>query len=148
MQPLAPKVTNQRTGRDLVRVRLRTGASGVLDVDARRGDSGVQFRLAAHAQGGEDPAHNLLDRLDGGAATMREGPIAAYRDAAARAGIDLKLGENLMLGIFFHLADTKEKAIAEMKPLYEEHAKMFAPLGFVPGVNAAQVEAIGRRGGW
>ena len=25
---------------------------------------------------------------------------------------------------------------------------MFAPLGFLPGVTAAQVAAIGRRGGW
>jgi hypothetical protein len=34
------------------------------------------------------------------------------------------------------------------RPLYEEHAKMFAPLGFPPGVTPAQVEAIGKRGGW
>ena len=34
-----------------------------------------------------------------------------------------------MLGIFFHLADTKEKAVAALRPLYEEHAKMFAPAG-------------------
>jgi len=25
---------------------------------------------------------------------------------------------------------------------------MFAPLGFVPGVNAAQIDAIAHRGGW
>ena len=25
---------------------------------------------------------------------------------------------------------------------------MFAPLGFVPGINQAQVEAVARRGGW
>ena len=25
---------------------------------------------------------------------------------------------------------------------------MFAPLGFVPGVNQAQIDAIGRRGNW
>ena len=92
--------------------------------------------------------HGIKGAVGGGAATMREGPIIAYRDAAARAGQDLKLGENLMLGIFFHLADTKEKAVRELRPLYEEHAKMFAPLGFVPGVNDAQIAAIGRRGGW
>ncbi len=92
--------------------------------------------------------HGIKGAVGGGAATMREGPIVSYRDAANRAGIDLKLGENLMLGFFFHLADTKEKAIAELKPLYEEHIKMFAPLGFVPGVNQAQIDAIGRQGGW
>src|SRR5207245_8789759 len=83
----------------------------------------------------------------GGAATMAEGPIHGYRQAAARAGKDLKLGENLCLGIFFHLADSREKAIRELTPFYEEHVKMFAPLGFVPGIKPAQVEAAARRGG-
>ena len=92
--------------------------------------------------------HGIKGAVGGGAATMREGPIITYRDAAHRAGIDLKLGQNLMLGFFFHLADTKEKAIRELRPLYEEHIKMFAPLGFVPGATQAHVEAIGRRGGW
>jgi alkanesulfonate monooxygenase SsuD/methylene tetrahydromethanopterin reductase-like flavin-dependent oxidoreductase (luciferase family) len=92
--------------------------------------------------------HGIKGAVGGGAATMREGPISGYREAAARAGIDLKLGENLMLGIFVHLADTKEKAVKELRPLYEEHIKMFAPLGFVPGATQAHVEAIAQRGGW
>src|SRR2546425_1086188 len=71
-----------------------------------------------------------------------------YREAAARAGHDLKLGETLCLGIFFHLADSREKAVRELTPFYEEHVKMFAPLGFVPGIKPAQVEAAARRGGW
>ena len=41
------------------------------------------------------------------AATMAEGPIAAYRDAAARAGKQWQLGQNLTVGIFFHLARTR-----------------------------------------
>jgi alkanesulfonate monooxygenase SsuD/methylene tetrahydromethanopterin reductase-like flavin-dependent oxidoreductase (luciferase family) len=92
--------------------------------------------------------HGIKGAVGGGAATLQQGPITAYRDAAARAGKDLKLGENLMLGIFFHLADSKEKAVQRMRPLYEEHAKMFAPLGFLPGATPEQVAAIGRRGGW
>jgi alkanesulfonate monooxygenase SsuD/methylene tetrahydromethanopterin reductase-like flavin-dependent oxidoreductase (luciferase family) len=80
--------------------------------------------------------------------TLVPRPITAYRDAAVRAGQDLKLGQNLMLGIFFHLAGSKEKALAALRPLYEEHAKMFAPLGFLPGATPAQVEAISKRGGW
>src|SRR2546422_200637 len=40
------------------------------------------------------------------------------------------------------------KAIRELTPFYEEHVKMFAPLGFVPGITPAQVEAAARRGGW
>ena len=92
--------------------------------------------------------HGIKGAVGGGAATLQQGPITAYREAAARAGQDLKLGQNLMLGIFFHVADTKEKAIAALRPLYEEHAKMFAPLGFLPGATPAQVAAIGKRGGW
>ena len=92
--------------------------------------------------------HGIKGAVGGGAATMAEGPIQAYRDAAARAGKDLKLGENLTVGIFFHLADSREKAIRELTTYYEEHVKMFAPLGFVPGITPAQLEASTRRGGW
>jgi alkanesulfonate monooxygenase SsuD/methylene tetrahydromethanopterin reductase-like flavin-dependent oxidoreductase (luciferase family) len=92
--------------------------------------------------------HGIKGAVGGGAATMAEGPIQAYRDAAARAGKDLKLGENLTVGIFFHLADTREKAIRELTPYYEEHVKMFAPLGFVPGITPPQVAAAAKRGGW
>jgi alkanesulfonate monooxygenase SsuD/methylene tetrahydromethanopterin reductase-like flavin-dependent oxidoreductase (luciferase family) len=92
--------------------------------------------------------HGIKGAVGGGAATLQQGPITAYRDAAARAGLDLKLGENLMLGIFVYLADSKEKAVAALRPLYEEHAKMFAPLGFLPGATPPQIEAIGKRGGW
>ena len=58
------------------------------------------------------------------------------------------MGQDLCLGIFFHLAETREKAIREITPYYEEHVKMFGPLGFVPGITPAQVEASSRRGGW
>ena len=92
--------------------------------------------------------HGIKGAVGGGAATLQQGPITAYREAAARAGQDLKLGENLMLGIFFHLDDTKEKAIEALRPVYEEHAKMFAPLGFLPGATPAHIEAISKRSGW
>jgi len=92
--------------------------------------------------------HGIKGAVGGGAATMAEGPIQAYRDAAARAGKHLKLGENLTIGIFFYLADTAEKAVRELTPYYEEHVKMFAPLGFVPGITPPQVAAASRRGGW
>jgi len=81
---------------------------------------------------------------------MAEGPFHGYREAAARAGKNLKLGENLCLGIFIHLAETREKAIREIKPFYEEHVKMFGPLGFVPGITPAQleVEHYMKNGAW
>ena len=92
--------------------------------------------------------HGIKGVIGGGAATMAEGPIHAYREAAARAGHAPALGEDLCLGIFFHLAESRARAIRELTPFYEEHVKMFAPLGFIPGITPAQVAAAARRGGW
>ena len=92
--------------------------------------------------------HGIKGAVGGGAATMQTGPIQAYRDAAARAGHNLKLGENLTLGIHYLVARTREEALRRITPLYEEHVKMFAPLGFVPGLTPDQVAAVARRGGW
>jgi alkanesulfonate monooxygenase SsuD/methylene tetrahydromethanopterin reductase-like flavin-dependent oxidoreductase (luciferase family) len=92
--------------------------------------------------------HGIQGIIGGGAATMAEGPIHGYREAAARAGRSLKPGENLCLGIFMHLAETREKAIREITPYYEEHVKMFGPLGFVPGITPDQLAASIRRGSW
>jgi alkanesulfonate monooxygenase SsuD/methylene tetrahydromethanopterin reductase-like flavin-dependent oxidoreductase (luciferase family) len=92
--------------------------------------------------------HNIKGAVGGGAATLQGGPIIAYRDAAARAGKNWALGENLQIGLHFHLARTREQAVREIKPIYEEHVKMFAPLGFVPGLTPAQVAAVARRGRW
>lgn len=92
--------------------------------------------------------HGIKGLIGGGAATMAEKSIYAYRDAAHRAGRDWKLGEGLSLGIFYHLADSTERAVREIRPWYEEHVKMFGPLGFVPGITPEQLAASTRRGGW
>jgi alkanesulfonate monooxygenase SsuD/methylene tetrahydromethanopterin reductase-like flavin-dependent oxidoreductase (luciferase family) len=92
--------------------------------------------------------HRIKGLIGGGAATMAEKSIYAYKEAAERAGLDQKLGEGLSLGIFYHLADSRERAVREVTPWYEEHVKMFGPLGFVPGLTPAQLEASTRRGGW
>src|ERR671924_1338436 len=92
--------------------------------------------------------HRIKGIIGGGSALMAEAPVYAYREAAQRAGVDLQLGEDLCLGVTFHLADTHEKAMREATPFYEEYVKMFAPLGFVRGLTPEQIEAVGRRGGW
>src|SRR5437660_11270364 len=92
--------------------------------------------------------HGIKGIIGGGAATMAEGPITGYRDAFARAGRELALGENLCLGLYVHLADSRERALREMTPWFEEHVKMFAPLGFVPGITEGQIRAAATRGGW
>jgi alkanesulfonate monooxygenase SsuD/methylene tetrahydromethanopterin reductase-like flavin-dependent oxidoreductase (luciferase family) len=92
--------------------------------------------------------HNIKGAVGGGAATLERGPIAAFQEAGHRAGKDWKLGENLMIGITIHLADSRQQALREIVPLYEEHAKMFAPLGFMPGMTSEQIAAVARRGSW
>ena len=78
---------------------------------------------------------------------MAERAIIAFKAGHDRAGIDAPLGHNLCLGLSFHLAATHEKAIEEARPYYEEHAKMFAPLGFLGKLEKSQLEALARRGG-
>ena len=92
--------------------------------------------------------HRIKGLIGGGAATMAEKSIHAYQEAAERASLNYKLGEGLSLGIFFHLADSRERAVREITPWYEEHVKMFGPLGFVPGLTPAQNAASMGRGGW
>src|SRR5881409_2196209 len=92
--------------------------------------------------------HRIKGLIGGGAATMAERSIHAYQEAAERAGLAYKLGEGLSLGIFFHLAESRERAVREITPWYEEHVKMFGPLGFVPGLTPEQNTAAMGRGGW
>jgi hypothetical protein len=47
-----------------------------------------------------------------------------------------------------YLADSRERAVREVTPYFEEHVKMFGPLGFVPGITPAQLTASTKRGGW
>ena len=60
--------------------------------------------------------HGIKGAVGGGAATMQAGPIQAYQDAAARAGKNLKLGENLTLGIHCHLAQDPRGGGARARP--------------------------------
>lgn len=47
-----------------------------------------------------------------------------------------------------YLGETREQAIKEITPLFEEHAKMFGPLGFLPGLSQEQLAVIAQRGDW
>jgi len=92
--------------------------------------------------------HGIKGVVGGGSALMAESSVQAYQEANLRAGKDTKLGEGLCFGISYHLAPTKEQAIREARPFYEEHGKMFAPLGFMGPMDDDQLAALGRRGGW
>ncbi|MCS5608511.1 MAG: LLM class flavin-dependent oxidoreductase, partial [Alphaproteobacteria bacterium] len=92
--------------------------------------------------------HGIKGIVGGGSALMAESSVNAFQAAHKRAGRNTVLGEDLCFGISYHLAPTREQAIAEARPYYEEHAKMFAPLGFLGKLEADQVDALARRGGW
>ena len=92
--------------------------------------------------------HGMKGAVGGGAALMAEGPVSAYRDALARAGVEAELGEGLSIGVNFHIADSRAQAVREATPFFEEHVKMFAPLGFFRGLDDTQHEVIAGRGGW
>lgn len=92
--------------------------------------------------------YGLKGFIGGGAATLEAGPIIAYQEAGQRVGKDLKLGEGLNIGLHMYLGETREQAIKEITPIFEEHAKMFGPLGFLPGVTAEQLDIIAQRGDW
>jgi alkanesulfonate monooxygenase SsuD/methylene tetrahydromethanopterin reductase-like flavin-dependent oxidoreductase (luciferase family) len=55
----------------------------------------------------------------------------AYRDACARHGRRKRLGQDLCLGLGFHMAETKDEAIRRVEPAHDERYKWFAPFGFV-----------------
>ncbi len=91
--------------------------------------------------------HGIKGIIGGGAALMTEGPVRAFQAAHRSAGIETELGENLCLGISFHFAATEKQAIAQAKPYYEEHVKLFGPLGFLGPLSDDQHVALAQRGG-
>ena len=88
--------------------------------------------------------HDIQGIIGGGAApagpTRRSSTPSARR--AARAGREGQLGEGLCIGFSFHIADSVEQGIKEATPFFEENIKMFAPLGFVPGLTPEQIDAV------
>ena len=92
--------------------------------------------------------HGIKGIVGGGSAFLAEKSIVAFRDAKVRAGIEAELGEDMCVGIVFHLAPTREQAIEEARPYFEEHVKMFGPLNMTGPLNDEQLAAINSRGGW
>jgi len=88
--------------------------------------------------------HDIKGIIGGGAAPggAQEKVVHAFREARARAGREGLLGEGLCIGFSFHIADSVEQGIKEATPFFEENIKMFAPLGFVPGLTPEQIEAV------
>ncbi len=89
--------------------------------------------------------HRIKGIIGGGAASggASDRTVRAFREALARAGRETELGGDLCIGFSFHIADSVEQGIKEATPFFEENMKMFAPLGFVPGLTPEQIEAVG-----
>ena len=71
--------------------------------------------------------------------------IHQYQEANAQHGRDLQLGENLALGLWCYLSDSREKAKGALRPLFEEHVKFAAPLGMLR-YSDEQMKAVGPAG--
>ena len=68
--------------------------------------------------------------------------ITQWRDTLARFGRETELGANLIYEVSFHIADTPEKAMKEVKKYYEESVKMFGPLHMIGDLTDEQIEAV------
>ena len=75
--------------------------------------------------------HRIKGVVSGSAEELVERWVLDYREAARRHGRELQLGEDLVLGFRMFLDDTEERAIAQARPYFEEHAKVMAPLGML-----------------
>jgi len=88
--------------------------------------------------------HGMKGIIGGGAAAggATDRVMESWRDAHAKVGIELELGERLAIGYTVHIAESEDKAIEEATPYFEENMKMFAPLGFVRGLTDDQIAAV------
>lgn len=89
--------------------------------------------------------HGIKGVIGGGAAGggAASKTVTAWQEALARQGRQTEPGGDLVVGIMFHIAETEEEAIRQARPFFEEWMKMFAPLGFVPGLSEEQIRALG-----
>src|SRR5215475_13630356 len=66
--------------------------------------------------------------------------VLAWRDAHARLGRHLQLGERLCFGFHFYISDSREQGAREAAKYYEENMKMFGPLRLVRALTDQQIE--------
>lgn len=102
---------------------IQSGSDRAFDFMAKHGMSGVI--------GGGSAEGGAVDRH-----------MEGFRAAYARRGIKLEPGERLSLGFQFHIAETREKAMAEAGKYYEENMKMFGELRLVRALSEEQIAAM------
>jgi alkanesulfonate monooxygenase SsuD/methylene tetrahydromethanopterin reductase-like flavin-dependent oxidoreductase (luciferase family) len=102
---------------------VQGGTARALDFMARHGIQGLVG--GGSAEGGA--MHNV---------------VLAWREAHARLGQHLELGERLAFGFHFFIADSREAGIREAGKYYEENMKMFGELRLVRALNDEQIEIM------
>ena len=87
--------------------------------------------------------HGIKGMIGGGAIVGGKGETLAdrWQETLAKAGRNTKRGEDLLLSYTLQLAETKEKAIHQAQPYFEEHLKMFGPLNMVADLTEEQIRA-------
>lgn len=87
--------------------------------------------------------HGIKGIIGGGAAVggAAEKVMHRWRDSISINGREAELGEDLIIGFSCFLGETREKAINEARKYFQEHMKMFGPLGFVK-LSDDQLESL------
>ena len=91
--------------------------------------------------------HGIKGIIGGGAAAggAADEVVERWRETLARNGKETELGGDLIVGLSFHIADTEQKAIDEVRSIFQENVKMFAPLIGFHTLTGDQLEAMGDR---
>jgi len=74
-----------------------------------------------------------------------EEKLKMLQSARAKYGHETELGEDMALGFRIFIAETKEKAIKQARPYFEEAMKFAGPLGVMP-LTPEQNESVINKG--
>ncbi len=104
--------------------------------------------VSASRRGMDFMARNGMKAMIGGGGAVAAGAadelIQTWRDSLARAGRRTEPGGDLIVNFYTHLAETEERAKAEVRPYVEEYLKVFAPAGLID-LSDAQLAALDSR---
>jgi alkanesulfonate monooxygenase SsuD/methylene tetrahydromethanopterin reductase-like flavin-dependent oxidoreductase (luciferase family) len=89
--------------------------------------------------------HAIKGAILGTAAEHMDRWMHQYQEANVRHGRRLQLGENLALGLWCYIDDTREQAKRTLQPIFEEHVKFAAPLGMLR-YSKEQMQEMGPTG--
>ena len=88
--------------------------------------------------------HGMKGMIGGGVAASgaMQQVDEAWQAAQARAGRETQLGEGLAVNFHVHIAKTRDQAITELDPYFEENMKMFVPLRLIKTMTEEQMEVM------